>query len=441
MQREEEKKPGLVPFSRFFAVLGYVAFSCVVLFLLAEGATRIVLPIYHRIHYYRYIHGAGGAMLDSESFLSQRRGIGKIGAFFSDNIWLDLCSASPAYAGFAWAEDYWKEQRMETKFEKSHPAPYEPLRVWGMWEWHGKFINLDPTERGARRRTVNALQPGCASRNAQKVWVFGASNAWGLGDPDFATIQSYLSKKLNAESDDCVEVVNLGVDGYVTNQEVVYLMQQLKAGGRPDAVIFFDGYCDAFVGAVTPGIATTHWDYNEIRAKYQSGLMSWPDLVKRSDFLTIVNKLRLHSRARQGVNSGENLPALVKATMDNYESNLHLARMLAKEYGFDTYFFWQPYVLYGKKPLDPFEQTLTESDAIHAVYEEADRRAAENRDFIFLGRVFDQTKEPVYIDTVHLGPRGNEIIAGAMASQIEPGLRARKANLGEASKVKGKSSR
>lgn len=440
MHGEGERKAGLVPFPKFFAVLGYAGFCFVLVFMLAEAASRVILPIYHRIHYRHLISLISTSRNNSENLLGERRGIGKIGALFSDNVWLDMCSASPAYAGYAWAEDYWKEQRTETEFENSHSAPYEPLRVWGMWEWHGKYINMDESGMGARRRTVNLVQPSCESRHALKVWVFGASNAWGFGTPDFATIPSYISTKLNAERDSCVEVINLGVDGYDTNQEVVYLMQQLKAGGRPDAVVFFDGYCDAYVGAAGPRNPLTHWDYNEIKAKYESGILNWPDLEKRSYFLTIINKLRWQSQARQGIKSNQNSTVQVLATMDNYELNLNLARMLAKEYGFDAYFFWQPYVQYGRKPLVQFEQVLIEDEAIHAVYEEADRRAAKTGKFVFLGRIFDQTRQPIYIDTVHLGPLGNEIIAGAIVLQIQPALLARKAKLEEAAKGKPSSS-
>lgn len=440
MRGEGEKKPGLVPFPRFFAVLGYAGFCFVLFFMLAEAATRVVLPIYHRIHYRHFISLISGGRYNSEKLLGERRGIGKIGAFFSDNMWLDMCSASPAYAGYAWAEYFWREQRAETQFEDTHPAPYEPFRVWGMWEWHGKYVNMDRTEMGARRRTVNLFQPGCESQRAQQVWVFGASNAWGFGTPDFATIPSYLSSKLNAEKDSCVEVINLAVDGYDTNQEVVYLMQLLKTGGRPDAVIFFDGYCDAYVGATGPRNPLTHWDYNEIKRKYESGILNWPDLEKRSYFLTIINKLRRQSQAGEGINSDQKLTGQVLATMDNYELNLHLARLLAEEYGFDAYFFWQPYVKYGKKPLVHFEQCLVDDKAIHAVYEEADHRAAETGKFIFLGGVFDEVKEPVYIDTVHLGPLGNEIIAGVMAARVQPVLSRRKAKLEAVAKGKPSSS-
>jgi hypothetical protein len=53
------------------------------------------------------------------------------------------------------------------------------------------------------------------------------------------------------------------------------------------------------------------------------------------------------------------------------------------------------------------------------VNEEAERRS-QGGDFIFLGRIFDCVQEPVYIDhLMHLGPRGNQIVARAIAQTME----------------------
>jgi hypothetical protein len=53
-----------------------------------------------------------------------------------------------------------------------------------------------------------------------------------------------------------------------------------------------------------------------------------------------------------------------------------------------------------------------------AVYREAELHAARDVNYVFLGDLFDSTKEPVYVDEAHLGPRGNEIAAQAIASYI-----------------------
>jgi hypothetical protein len=113
------------------------------------------------------------------------------------------------------------------------------------------------------------------------------------------------------------------------------------------------------------------------------------------------------------------------AALDNYEANLSVARALSKAYDFRIYCFWQPSLYYGQKPLVPFEKQMPEvatrdtwSVITTAVYQEAETRATATRNFIFLGDMFDSVPEPIYIDEGHLGPRGNELAAQAVAKYI-----------------------
>lgn len=83
--------------------------------------------------------------------------------------------------------------------------------------------------------------------------MFGGSTVYGIGPPDSATIPSYLSRELNVDPSTCLDVTNLGAEGYVTNQEPILLIQQLKAGRRPDIAVFYDGINDSLVGGFALG--------------------------------------------------------------------------------------------------------------------------------------------------------------------------------------------
>jgi hypothetical protein len=122
--------------------------------------------------------------------------------------------------------------------------------------------------------------------------------------------------------------------------------------------------------------------------------------------------------------------ARASAAVDNYEANIRAARMLGQAYNFKVYSFWQPSLAFGRKPLVPFEQQLwdigpdssaaTPFRILRAVNEEAASRSPQNSGFVFLGHLFDSVKEPIYVDDhMHLGPRGNQIVADAMAKWIE----------------------
>ena len=111
------------------------------------------------------------------------------------------------------------------------------------------------------------------------------------------------------------------------------------------------------------------------------------------------------------ISDGE-LAAKAQATLQNYETNMKLLHILATAYGFKTYFFWQPVLAFGAKPLAPFEQELAKARSeelggrvhrgLKAVYQEAETRSAAFTSFVFLGHVFDEVGEPLYIDEFHL---------------------------------------
>jgi hypothetical protein len=106
----------------------------------------------------------------------------------------------------------------------------------------------------------------------------------------------------------------------------------------------------------------------------------------------------------------------------SYEANLRIIRALGREYDFPVAFFWQPDIYYGTKPHDWFENGVLawEPDTAGeyaAVYREAEQRASEG-EYVFLGHLFDDVRQPLYIDNMHISPEGNRIVARKIAETI-----------------------
>ena len=99
MTSQSGDRPGLVPFQRFFAALGYAAFWCVLIICLAEGVARVALPLYQ--HWRSPFRHAGPA---SENLMQHRRGTGGLFSSLFSHPWLDATSANQSYEGYAWAE-------------------------------------------------------------------------------------------------------------------------------------------------------------------------------------------------------------------------------------------------------------------------------------------------------------------------------------------------
>jgi lysophospholipase L1-like esterase len=334
---------------------------------------------------------------------------------------------SPAYAGAAWVPDFFREQSLRL----ASPYTYVPFRVSGLTQWHGKYFNNDEHPTGVWRRTVNP-EGGCQQHPEQhaetSVWVFGGSTVYGTGVPDWATLPSYLSRNLNRDGRACVVVTNFGNESYVTTQELILLIEQLKRGGRPDIVIFYDGFNDAHVGMAASDPWSTHYGMGIIKARAEGSFQGRFDFVHRLHTVRVVDAARQLLERRIETLNAEELRAKAIAVVDNYEANQNIAGALGQAYRFRFYGFWQPMLFYGRKPLVPFEQQLVQLDMspkspfdarpVVAAYQEAERRASK-AGFVDLADLFDSVPEPIYNDEAHLGPHGNELAASAIAKYIE----------------------
>jgi lysophospholipase L1-like esterase len=375
------------PVTALFAILGFTVFGLVVLAALLELTAWATWTAYHAKHL--------------EGPYNQ--------------------AASPVYAGAAWAPEFWQEEHLRQKSRHF----YTPFLLWGVTNWHSKYLNNDESKTGVWRRTINPAQGECKTRPVA-VWVFGGSTVYGTGVPDWATIPSYLSRDLNASSD-CAVVSNFGVEGYVSNQELIVLMQQLKAGGRPDIVIFYDGLNDAGAAGPASGPPKPHFSFDAIKSRIEGSVSGRLDFLRESYTLRLAGEIRgflFPQHSSQSVL--DELHTKGVAALDNYEANLSVAKALGKAYNFRIYCFWQPSLFFGKKPLVPFERQLPEvatrdtwSLITTAVYQEAETRAAAGGSFTFLGGIFDSVPDPIFIDEGHLGPRGNELAAQAVAKYIQ----------------------
>jgi lysophospholipase L1-like esterase len=335
-------------------------------------------------------------------------------------------AASPVYAGADWAREFWQE---ETRRQQMHQT-YVPFRLFSVVPWHSKYINNDQGLHGVWRRTFNPAN--CGSKQKVNVWTFGGSTMYGTAVPDWATLPSYLSRDLNAAPGNCVIVSNFGVEGYVSDQELMVLTEQLKAGGRPDVVVFYDGVNDSSLAFAQPGAPVPHFSIWRIKARIEGSLSGRLDFLQDSYAVRLTGRLLSHLRRSPSfaarISAAQPNIALV---LDNYEGNLQLARALADAYKFRLYCFWQPLLTYGHKPLVPFEQQMLARDftpdsesgawflTMNRVYQEVEHRASADKSFVYLGALFDSTKEPLYVDEAHLGPRGNEIVAQAIADHIQ----------------------
>ena len=316
----------------------------------------------------------------------------------------DLRASSPVYENFSGKEQLWEEFLLnESRF-----APYY---YWRTKTQSGEFINVSP--EGIRKTIKNP------ANGAKKVFLFGGSTAWGTGAPDESTIPSILNKHLGKDYD----IINFGESGYVSTQELNFLLERLTNNDIPDMVVFYDGVNDVYAGTYSPGIPR---DPQNMRARWESnafnGLRGFLfGVYQQSNYRLLFNKLRIWDKSIES-----EVERNVKKVILNYEAHIRQVKALEQEYGFKSFFFWQPYLFSLTRDVYPYEQEIINRKspvlvkAMRESYLSAKRQFSnrEKERIFFIGNILDKVREPIYIDWCHLGPNGNSYVAKTMAEII-----------------------
>jgi len=313
---------------------------------------------------------------------------------------------------------------------------YEPYTVWSRKPVTGKYVNVN--RDGHRVTTDNSTDP-----DALKIWMFGGSTTWGMAVPDAYTLPSYLTRRFNDAGIPTV-VSNYGETGYISTQDLLALIRALQGDEKPDLVVFYEGANEPLGLIDQPHMVTPHYLINRIRDLFEGRATT------RHPALTLLHESALFRLAtsishRIGLirpdaavatfpSALEDIPAVAATAARAYENNLQIVTALADEFGFRPYFFWQPRLGVGKKPLDPTETELLEqirnipqrdwkirfSNELRARVDEANRDHRLHPHFHDIADVFSATPAPVYVDWVHVSHTGNALLA----DRIFAGIRA-----------------
>ena len=231
------------------------------------------------------------------------------------------------------------------------------------------------TYPGSRRTVGNS-----SSEDALAIWVFGGSAVWGVGAPDDETIPSHMAALLNGKLGIDSTVRNLGRRGYVSTQEVIYLMRELQAGRRPDVVVFYNGVNDAAAVSLWPEFPGAHVSFDTVRDRFEStdedGDIGWfarsTGLYKASRI--VLDRVETDPFERDGIivyadrdtDSTPNYRWLAERGIDLWLFNARVIDGLARTYGFIPLMAFQPGLWSTEKLLDPSEESLIVSEMEYA---------------------------------------------------------------------------
>lgn len=285
-------------------------------------------------------------------------------------------------------------------FERGQPTAFAGMRL--------RDVRSPDTNVVDGRRVT--WQPSVAPR--LRVWLFGGSTAFGLGQRDEHTIASELAKDAAAAGIP-IEVTNFGVHGDVRWNENQRLREALASTREaPDLVVFYDGWNDlmshtlanlngpgagqVFRGALDPilgarrdgGFPPLEWIFPE------------PDELAATTTTTITQEDALDASIRQ------------------FRVAVEDGRALLAAQGIPSVDFLQPTSATRSRPIPG--ESPAEAD-----FKDLTQRFRTQRPpgVIDLGGVMDGTGEPVYFDSGHTNELGADIVAGAMLDELLPTLR------------------
>jgi hypothetical protein len=331
------------------------------------------------------------------------------------------------YADQAWAARYWQEHRL------SNRQRYYPYVGWRNAPFHGQTIAVD--EHGVR------ATPGADCRaGAFTVFAFGASEMWGTGSPDWGTIPAHLQQGLEQRRRGPVCVMNFAGAAYVSMQDVIMLLLQLRAGNVPDVVLFYNIGSDVYA-AYQSGRAGVVRNVDQLAAKFEGrprpptlvGLLrhtySYALLDELVGKLSSANPQREEPTPRKMLtyeSLGVDVAELSAAVVQQYLGSYKIVSGLAEQYGFEYLFFVPPAIFLGDKPLTPEEQEMERRDIeaafsklCTAVYQTIERESSKYQNLYSLVHVFDHYDSLLWIDAVHVTPIGNQLVAARMLDALQ----------------------
>ncbi|MEE9269708.1 MAG: hypothetical protein V3V49_05540 [Candidatus Krumholzibacteria bacterium] len=333
-----------------------------------------------------------------------------------------------SYRGATWTEDYYGEFGEIT-------LRWKPYVHYQRKPFQGEYITVD--EQGHRGTVYPRLRD--SQSTPLRVFMFGASTMWGTGARDEYTVASLVGKILS-EKGVAADVTNFAESGYVSTQEVIALLLELRGGNIPDVVVFYDGIGDAFA-AFQSGVAGRPMnEYRRIREFNLLHESRTRDLTKmyilshleRSNTVrllqAIVRRLRPDAEFRgrltdSGREAGDSA-TVEEDVVDTWIANMRIVKRLGEAYGFTPILYWQP-VIFTKDELSEYEQKeLEKKQSMEAfflktyAYMKRSHERLAGQHFHDISDIFKDAKEPYYIDFAHVSESANEVLGRRMAADI-----------------------
>ncbi len=337
----------------------------------------------------------------------------------------------PAYTSKPWfSPQFLTSSLAQLKGTYTKKGPH----LWLPVDREDPFLNIRDGLRATVGFDCGRLPPG---RRPRKLFVLGGSTTFCMEVPDAFTHASLLQERLAAISETRgIEVVNCGIRGAVSLQEVELLEYEVGQNNIPDFCVFFDGLNNTLQGVINGYPTLT---MREAAKEYRkSGIftilrpIARVSVAARTIFRFIVAAQRGNDPAH--TRSEAKMRELAQATADSYEQTMLRAKEICDRHGIRMLVFLQP-TLYtiDSRPLTSDERAMaarerkSHGEALRICYrllrEKLSRLRQQGIMAYDISDAFDGNREPIFVDQYHVESTGNRLIAEAILKNALPILR------------------
>jgi hypothetical protein len=305
----------------------------------------------------------------------------------------------------------------------TRPQSYDPVVQFREGALRGKYVNVD--NAGFRLSADQGTWPPRAENH--NIFVFGSSSTFGYGLPDHQTIPSYLQEKLAFLSDRPVKVYNFGRGLFYSTQERRLFERLLFQGYVPDSAIFIDGLSEySSTGSGFPFTKQLSQALNSDILPRLGWTMEAMPLYRLYSWL----KKRLHRSSaltpsnNQIAANPQMDPEHVGTLTRRYLLNANLTDVLAKNYGVEALYVWQPVSTYLVSAEAVPLRNVDMGNHVHAgkayglARSELEKHFAKER-FVWCADIQADIAEPLYVDAVHYNARASRLLASCIADTID----------------------
>ena len=248
--------------------------------------------------------------------------------------------------------------------------------------------------------------PAQAGRPPLKIWLYGGSTVFGLGQRDEHTIASELAR-IAWEDGVALDIDNRGVPGWLHWQDANRFAWDTATYGPPDAVIFYDGFNEIFGTEGLDDVGDGYAPVDPYSAVY------WKTLTDDARAPAPPDGARMLETPSLDPDAGDDQAGLI---MGRYERSRVVSSDTAKANEVATDWFWQP--SRWSRPKVSGEPDSGSFDDWHRLDRELrDRLSPEVHD---VAGALDGTKQPYFYDDAHHNEVAARLIAAAMWRDLEP---------------------